>query len=131
MVTVAILAILTTIAVPAYRSYVLQANRTDAIKTLTFDRQVLERCYSQNFSYQNLANDCPAAANIVGASVGGYYNITVPTWTATTYTLKAVPAGPQASDKSCQQFTVTQNGTQAAQDGSANNTTKTCWGSLN
>jgi len=45
MITVAIVAILAMIAVPAYTQYVMRANRTDAVKTLTLDAQSLERCY--------------------------------------------------------------------------------------
>ena len=131
LVAMAVLAILTAIALPAYRSYALQANRTDAVKTLTYDRQILERCYSQNFSYLNVANDCPGAANIVGPSLAGKYQITVNPWNATSYQLNAVATGTQTSDTSCQTYTVTQNGTQTALDNAANNTTQTCWGSTN
>jgi len=131
LVSMAVLAILTAIALPAYRSYALQANRTDAVKTLTYDRQILERCYSQNFSYLNVANDCPGAANITGPSLGGYYQITVNPWNATSYQLNAVAQGTQVSDTSCQTYTVTQNGTQTALDNAANNTTQTCWGTTN
>ncbi|HUI61962.1 MAG TPA: type IV pilin protein [Steroidobacteraceae bacterium] len=130
LISMTVLAILASIAIPAYQSYSMQANRTDAIKTLTYDRQVLERCYSQNFSYLNVANDCPGAVNIVGPSQAGKYNITVNPWTATSYQLNAAPAGTQTHDTTCTLFTVTQNGTQTA-TGSSGVTTQTCWGSTN
>ncbi len=41
MVAVAIVAIITSIAIPSYRHYVLQGNRTDAIKALTYYQQAL------------------------------------------------------------------------------------------
>ena len=53
MVTVAVVAILASIALPAYTSFTRQANRTDATKTMQLAAQSLERCYSQRFTYLN------------------------------------------------------------------------------
>jgi type IV pilus assembly protein PilE len=124
LVTMAIVAILSAIAVPMYRNYVLQGNRTDAIRFMTFYRQALERCYSQNFSY--LA--CPTAPGTATTSADGYYNITFPVLTATQYTIVATPTPVQANDLQCSSMQVSQNGAQSAQDNNNNDTTVTCWG---
>lgn len=124
MITVAIIAVLAAIALPSYRRYVLQGNRTDAIKALAFYQQALERCYSQNFTYAG----CAQIPGMPVATSDGYYSITLPTLTATTYTLQAAAAGTQASDTQCKTFTITQAGVQAAQDSSANDQTQACWG---
>ena len=124
MVTVAIVAVLAAIALPSYRHYVLQGNRTDAIKALAFYQQALERCYSQNFTYTG----CAQIPGMPVATTDGYYSISLPTLTATTYTLQATAAGTQASDTQCKVFTITQAGVQAAQDSSTNDQTQACWG---
>jgi type IV pilus assembly protein PilE len=124
LIAVAIVGILAAIAIPSYSAYTRRANRTDATRTLTFDTQALERCYSQNFSYVA----CPTA--LVGATLSprGYYTITIAA-TATTYSVTAVPvAPPQTADTSCTQFSIDNTGTQTATDGMSN-TTQTCWGS--
>ena len=129
MITVAIVGIIAAIAIPSYRSYMLSANRTDAIRALTFAQQVLERCYSQNFSYLDVANDCPASATIVANTLHGDYAITVPVWTATSYTLQATAIAGQTADTQCEQLTITNANQQGSLDNNAAVTTPTCWGS--
>jgi type IV pilus assembly protein PilE len=129
MVTVAIVGILASIAWPSYEQSVMHGRRTDAIQTMTYYRQALERCYAQNFSYLNAgATPCPAAPGAATASTNGYYNITFPVLAATQYTIQAVPVGVQANDLQCQLMTVTQSGQTGAQDSGGNNTTVACWG---
>ena len=124
MLAVAVVGILAAIALPAYRSYVLRGNRTDAIRTLTFYQQALERCYSQNFTYLG----CAQIPALPVASSQGYYSITMmPAATATTYTLVATATGTQASDTQCTTMQVTNTGRQQAFDNSSNDTTSTCW----
>jgi type IV pilus assembly protein PilE len=125
MVAVAIVGILAAIALPAYRRYVLQGNRTDAIKALAFDQQALERCYSQNFSYVG----CAQTASLPAATADGYYTISFSVGpAATSYTLEATAAGTQVADTLCKTFQLTQAGVQTAQDSSDNDQTQTCWG---
>ncbi len=124
LIAVAIVGILAAIAIPSYTAYTRRANRTDATRTLTFDTQALERCYSQNFSYLL----CPTAPVGATASPRGFYTITIAA-TATTYSVTAVPvAPPQTADTSCTRFSIDNTGTQSATDGMSN-TTQTCWGS--
>ena len=129
LIAMAIVGIISAIAIPSYRSYMLTGNRTDAIRALTFAQQTLERCYSQNFTYLNNTGQCPAAVNIVANTPRADYAISIPVWNATSYTLQATAIGAQTSDTSCQQLTITNANQQGAQDGSGNNTTQTCWGS--
>jgi type IV pilus assembly protein PilE len=131
MVVVGIVAILASIAFPSYSHFVQQTNRTDATKTMQMAAQALERCYSRSFKY--------TACNVNGVVMNNnstmqtpnlFYQITFTIPNAQNYTLTAVPvAAPQTKDTQCQQFTVSSTGALAAQDNSANNTTKACWGS--
>jgi type IV pilus assembly protein PilE len=123
MVTVAIVGILAAIALPSYRRYVFQGNRTDAIRTLAFYQQALERCYSQNFTYIG----CAQIPAMPVASTDKYYSITMPTLTATTYELDATAAGTQVPDTQCTTFKITQSGMQTAFDNTNTDQTQACW----
>jgi len=128
MIACAIVGILAAIALPAYRQYVLQGNRTDAIKALAFYQQALERCYSQNFTYVNAdPTPCPAAPGTTTTTTNNDYSLTFAI-NPTSYLLTATAIGTQAPDTTCHVFTITQAGTQAAQDTSNNDQTQTCWG---
>lgn len=132
MVTVLIVAILAAIAIPSYRNYILKAHRTDAVRALTSERQTLERCYSQNFSYLGCTVTIAGVATPVCAaatSPNGYYNMVCQNLTATAYTIAAVATGAQTQDTACITFTALQNGQQTAQNSGGVDSTQTCWGS--
>jgi type IV pilus assembly protein PilE len=130
MITVAIVAILGTMAVSAYSSYVKRTNRSDATRSLLLIAQSLQRCYSQNFTYTP-AGGCPTPAG-TSTSQGGYYSIVTAMPSATTYTIRATPlTSPQTTDGQCAQFLLTSAGAQSAQSSAAADTTKTCWGATN
>jgi type IV pilus assembly protein PilE len=126
MVVTGIVAILAAIAYPAYRQFVLKSNRTDATRALQGDSQILQRCYSEFFAYNNA--NCALQNNTNANSSNAFYNINVQT-TAQTYTLTATPLGAQLADTTCAQFRLLSTGQQTAQDSATNNTTQTCWGS--
>ena len=131
MVTVAVVAILASIALPAYSTFTKQANRTDATKTMQLAAQSLERCYSQRFTYLN----CNVSGTVVnnGSTVttpNAFYRITFAIPDAQDYTLTAVPVqAPQTGDSQCVQLTISSTGAQAARDSHGANTTRACWGS--
>jgi type IV pilus assembly protein PilE len=123
MVVMAIIAILASIAVPSYRQYVLRTNRTDAVRGLTLNAQILQRCYSQTFSFNACAGLSAATANnnyaLTAVTPGPPYN---------TYVLTATAQGLQTADTTCKTFTLDQTGNQTALDTSNNNQSLTCWG---
>jgi type IV pilus assembly protein PilE len=125
VVAIGIIGILAAIAIPAYSSYTKSANRTDATRTLTYDAQALERCYSQAFTYLG----CTSAPVGSAASAQGYYTVTIAA-TANSFTLTATPLkSPQTQDANCMTFTLNNAGTQYAANGGGAANTQTCWGS--
>lgn len=102
MTVMVIVAILGAIAIPSYRAYVVRANRSDAKTSLMFLSGALERCYTR---YNSYAYNADAALGCTVAfpqtSDNGYYSITAPTRTATTFMLTATPQGAQATDTAC------------------------------
>lgn len=98
MITVAIIGILATIAMPQYQNYIQKAGRSDATNGL-------QRMSDLQVQYV-LRNNAGAYTTNV-ALIGGadtehkYYTLSVVSATAGSYKLQAVadPAGPQANDK--------------------------------
>ncbi len=120
IVAMGIVGILAAIAIPAYTAYTKTANRTDATRSMTYDAQALERCYSQTFTYLG------CASAVSGPSAQGYYTLTVAP-TANSFTITATPLkSPQTNDSMCTSFTLNNAGTQGATP-AANS--QTCWGS--
>lgn len=62
MITVAIVAILATIALPSYNHYVIRGKLTEATSALADLRVKLEQSYQDNRHYSSTATACPSVA---------------------------------------------------------------------
>ena len=109
MIVVVIVGILAAIAFPSYTENVNSGRRADGQGALVNTAQRLERCFTQFNTY---AGACGVAFPI--ASPEGFYQITAPVRTATTFTLVATPQGPQANDTRCANLSLTHTGVRAA-----------------
>ncbi len=116
LIAVSIAGIIAAIAIPAYNDTVRKGRRSDAKVTLLKISQNLERCFSENNSYQ-AASGCTNFNNT--NSEEGFYTITT-AQNATTYTVTATASGNQASDTHCAQFTLNHAGTKGG-------TNSDCW----
>jgi type IV pilus assembly protein PilE len=140
MIVVVIVAILASIAVPAYNAQIRKSRRTDAKTALLDLAGREERYYDANptTGYTNVTANLgytPTIPAITNYPVGsGYYTVTVtptaavPTTTPptpATYTIVATAIGDQAKD-SCSTFTLTSAGQQTA-TGSDPNPSVDCW----
>ena len=135
MMVVTLVAILGSLAVSTYRSYVLRANRTEGRLVLLATQVAQEKFFLQNNRYaQTMAEVIADPAGVppglgigLGAgntTQGGFYTITLPVGTATTYTIQASATGTQATDDTpCQWLRIDQTGTRTASP----DNTGTCW----
>lgn len=121
LIVMVILALLSTMALSSYRRYTLRANRTDATTTLFRIQVAQEKFFLQNNRYAATLAEVvavpPAGLGITLATgsktLNGYYTITLPSATATTYQARADAAGVQIQDSSCTYFTIDQSGSRA------------------
>ncbi len=111
MIVVVIVGILVAIAFPSYTENVNSGRRADGQGALVNTAQRLERCFTQFNSYA-AAGGCGIVFPI--ASPEGFYQITAPARTATTFTLLATPQGPQVNDTRCANLSLTHTGVRAA-----------------
>ena len=119
MITVAIIGILSSIALPAYTSYIAKARRADARNQLVQAAQFLQRFYAANDRYDKdragnaVLGQIPANIQQSPADSSAIYTLAIPagTLTAAAFTLQMVPVGggPMASDE-CGRFTLTSSG---------------------
>lgn len=69
MITVAIIAIMATIALPSYNEYVIRSKLTEATTTLADLRVKLEQYYQNNRNYSSTSTACPGVAMPAAPSV--------------------------------------------------------------
>jgi len=128
MVVLLIIGILTSIAIPSYRSYTLRANRTDAKTGLMSYADTLERCYTRDNVYNGTSCDTLIKSLPVTVATGKY-QIDVDAAnggiTATAYALKAVPLGGQTKDTQCGTFTLDDKNTRGV---TGTFSSQDCWG---
>jgi type IV pilus assembly protein PilE len=132
MTVIMIIGVLSAIAIPSYRSYLMRAQRSDATAALLRVAQAQEKFYLQNNRYATnaqLALGPPAGLGIVGTEHGFYTLGLASTDTTLDFTATATPVGtgPQSKDAACATFTINQQGTRGAKNSASTDKTDTCW----
>lgn len=113
MIVVAIMAIIASIALPAYNEHVRTSRRAAGAACVTQAAQQMERFYTTNLTYTG------APLPVCDPDTAEFYAIQRPVLTARTYTLSAVPEGRQNGDR-CGNLSVTQAGVRTPND-------RSCW----
>jgi type IV pilus assembly protein PilE len=100
MITIAIIAILTAIALPAYRNYVIRGKLVAGTNALANMRAQMEQYYQDNRTYATVSAPrivSPCVANAVTASNSNPFDVgcsaAADAPTSTTYTLRATGTG--------------------------------------
>jgi type IV pilus assembly protein PilE len=127
MVVLAIIAILTTVAVSSYRSYTMRANRIDGETVLMRIQVAEEKFFLQNNTYTTaIATAPPNGLGIPATTASGMYTLAVAAGStgsiATSYAATATATGTQTHDKSaCLTLTISDQGQRTPVDSSG------CW----
>ena len=133
VIVMAIISILSAIALSAYRRYVVRANRSEAWQTLLQLQSGEEKFFLQSNTYTTDLTDPPPAGlglpiTAAGNTTNNYYSITIATTACTTgtgqcaYTATATAINGQASDTAaCQTYTINSLGQRTPADSSG------CW----
>ena len=98
LIAVAIMGILSALALPSYGEYVKKTRRADGHLALMAEVQTMERCKSTDFAYTNCTLNSAVSSE-------GYYDITLAK-AAATFTVTATAVGAQTSDTDCPTLTI-------------------------
>jgi type IV pilus assembly protein PilE len=138
MIVVAIVGILSAVALPNYKEYVARGRRVDAQTQLLSAQLWLERIYAQSFDYakdgsgtatSTLLTSQPFSKSPRAGEGTQAYSITVSaTSPATTYTLTATrtSGGPAAAD-ACGNFILSSAGVKSIASAATGKVVADCW----
>lgn len=120
MIVVAVIGILSAIALPSYDAYIRRTHRSNAKSAMLQAAQWMERASTAQGTYPLTANVPAGLLNVEG----NRYAMAIVSADGNTYTLTATAQGPQAVDE-CGNFTLTQAGTRAV---TGSLPVDECWG---
>jgi type IV pilus assembly protein PilE len=135
MIVVAIIAVLTIVAMSSYTWAVTKTRRKEGAACAEQGSQWMERFYATNLRYdQDLAGNAvtktfPSTASLCNAEadVSTYYTVALTNLSATTYQVNATPKGIQAkNDHLCATLSTTQLGNKK-DSGTSSGTPANCW----
>ena len=135
VIALAIVSVLAAIAVPAYRSYVVRANRADARGALLALSTAQEKLYLQCNTYTtNLDAGVDTSCNPLNlryptSSERGLYTLAVTSADASAWSATATVASgsAQAADTACHAFELDSRGTRTAVTSDGAPGDSTCW----
>lgn len=116
MVVIAIVAILSVIAIPSFQQYVLESNRKEGQMALLQAQMAVERFYSQNMRYpKDRAEYLEASGNLANSSTQLYsISYRPPSFNGDSYELSVLPNSAwgtkQNQDLGCQWLAIDNTG---------------------
>lgn len=127
MMTVAIVAILASIAYPSYQDQVRRSNRTEAKAELMKAAQELEKCYTMSSKYTGCA--AGAAITATYSTPNGRYKIAEGAGGIkdTTFEVTATAIGPQVKDEGCATLTMNEKTEHKAATSGGTDSSLKCW----
>ena len=124
LLTVSIVTIITSIALPSYQNHVRRSHRGDAMAALMRIANAQEKWYLQNNTYSSSLTDLE-----VENTQNGYYTLSVDSADVDGFTASATAksGGPQEGDDTCQSFSIDATGALGAESEGGSDTTVQCW----
>ena len=118
MIVIVVVAILGSIAVPSYRSFVLRSHRVEAKTALLALAAAQEKFYLQNNTYATnslLTTAPPSGLGLAATTENGWYTVAIANGAnATGFSATATATGTQTADGDCASFTINQLGVKTA-----------------
>jgi len=124
LIAVVIIGIIASIAYPSYARYVERSQRAEAKAVLMETASILERCYTNNYSYEN----CTAAINYIDGQSSDLYQIfSISESSAGSYTIRATNADSRVK-QGCATISLKSDGTRLPDDSNEEDDEgKDCW----
>jgi type IV pilus assembly protein PilE len=107
VITVTIIGILAAIALPAYKNQIQKSRRSDAKSALIGAAGQMERYMTERGTYATAT--LGSGGVYPSTTQNGFYTLSLSNLTASTYTVRAAPAGSQVGDP-CGTMTYTDQG---------------------
>lgn len=120
---VVVLAVLAAVAINAYRDYVLESNRTEAMSALMELAQLQEEYFGNRQTYTGSL----ATLNYPATTDNDLYQLQVSTSATVGYVLEATAHDSQEQDDTCRTFVLNGMGQRSAEDAGGDTTTAECW----
>ncbi len=128
MIAVAVIGILSAIAIPVYSGYIVKANRSDARATLVQAAQFMERIRTERGSYKPggvLPTLDAGLAQSPNQGTAKYLITIAPASTAQTFTITATPQGSMVAVEVCGNLSIDNTGLKTFSAGTG--TPRICW----
>ena len=127
MISLAIVVVLGSIAIPSYRNYVIRSHRGDATQGLLRIAGAQEKFYISNNTYASALGD--GGLEFDAESENGWYVFDVTSGDVNGFTAEAVPAegSGQTEDAECQRFEIDAQQTKRAFDSEGSPNEDVCW----
>lgn len=124
LVVLVIIGIITSIALPGYRNYVLKSARSEGKAALLDTAAKQEQYYLDNKTYTNDMTNLGYSAN-PWTTEQNKYSISIPSASNTAYSLLATRTGEQSEDVQCGDYTYDSTGTKGVTN--ATKAASACW----
>lgn len=126
IITVTIIIILASIAVPSYRNHVKRSNRSDAMAALTRIAAAQEKFYLQNNTYTGSLGADGLDLEF-RADLGERYDVAITAADRNSFVARATAVNHQADDTDCSVFQLDEQGRRYAEDDGSAASTEKCW----